>query len=73
MANGDTLLAISFWLFRNMVESLTSTYLFLCLQYLGVILSGIVFTWIKSANSLAGMFNKAMEANEEDEGETATA
>jgi len=39
--------------------------------YLGVILSVLVFTWIRSANSLAGQFNKAMEAN--DEGGSATA
>jgi len=32
--------------------------------YLGVILSGIVLSWIKSANSLAGQFNKAMEVND---------
>merc|ERR1712166_916846 len=39
--------------------------------YLGVILSGIVFSWIKSANSLAGQFNKAMEVNDDgaDEGD----
>jgi hypothetical protein len=30
-------------------------------QYLGLILSGTVFLWIQSANSLAGQFNKAME------------
>merc|ERR1712107_37460 len=30
--------------------------------YLGLILSGLIITWIK-ANSLAGQFNKAMEAN----------
>jgi len=41
------------------------------IQYLGVILSGIVFSWIKSANSLAGQFNKAMEVNDDgaDEGD----
>jgi len=33
------------------------------LQYLGLILSGLIITWIKAANSLAGQFNKAMEAN----------
>jgi AAA family ATP:ADP antiporter len=37
--------------------------------YLGVILTGLVFSWIKAANNLAGQFNKAMEANDE-EGET---
>jgi len=31
--------------------------------YLGLILSGLIITWIKAANSLAGQFNKAMEAN----------
>lgn len=31
--------------------------------YLGIILSGLVFMWIRAANSLAGQFNKAMEAN----------
>lgn len=33
--------------------------------YLGIILSGLVFSWIKAANSLAGQFNTAMEANDE--------
>jgi hypothetical protein len=33
-------------------------------QYLGVILSGLVFLWIQSANSLAGQFNKAMEIDD---------
>jgi len=33
--------------------------------YLGIILTGIVISWIKSANSLAGQFNKAMEAEDE--------
>lgn len=37
--------------------------------YLGIILSGLVFSWIKAANNLAGQFNKAMEANDE-QGET---
>ena len=37
----------------------------LLLQYLGIILSGLVFSWIKAANNLAGQFNKAMEANDE--------
>jgi len=37
--------------------------------YLGIILSGLVVSWIKAANNLAGQFNKAMEANDE-EGET---
>lgn len=43
--------------------------------YLGIILIGLIFSWIKSANSLAGMFNKAMEANdaETEEGEAAIA
>jgi AAA family ATP:ADP antiporter len=39
--------------------------------YLAVILTGLVFTWIKSANSLAGQFNTAMEVN--DAGPEATA
>jgi hypothetical protein len=29
-----------------------------------VILSGLVFLWIQSANSLAGQFNKAMEVDD---------
>lgn len=38
--------------------------MFLVVQYLGVILSGLVFLWIQSANSLAGQFNKAMEVDD---------
>ncbi|KAG7356889.1 ADP,ATP carrier protein 1 [Nitzschia inconspicua] len=33
--------------------------------YLGVILSGLIFLWIQSANSLAGQFNKAMEVDDD--------
>lgn len=33
--------------------------------YLGVILSGLVFTWIQAANSLAGQFNSAMASTSE--------
>jgi AAA family ATP:ADP antiporter len=33
--------------------------------FLGIILSGLVFSWINAANNLAGQFNKAMEANNE--------
>jgi hypothetical protein len=36
-------------------------FIFFPLQYLGVILSGLVFLWIQAANNLAGQFNKAME------------
>jgi hypothetical protein len=36
----------------------------LLLQYLGVILSGLVFLWIQAANNLAGQFNKAMEVDD---------
>ena len=32
-----------------------------------MILSGLVFNWIKSANSLAGQFEKAMETGDEEE------
>mmetsp|Transcript_32317 Transcript_32317/g.54072 ORF Transcript_32317/g.54072 Transcript_32317/m.54072 type:complete len:121 (+) Transcript_32317:57-419(+) len=32
--------------------------------YLGVILCGLVFLWIQSANDLAGQFNKAMEVDD---------
>ena len=35
------------------------------IQYLGIILTGLVISWIKAANSLAGQFNKAMEADDE--------
>jgi hypothetical protein len=35
-----------------------------CLQVLGVILSGLVFNWIQSANQLAGQFEKAMEVDD---------
>ena len=31
-----------------------------------MILSGLVFNWIKSANSLAGQFEKAMEADDDE-------
>lgn len=42
--------------------------------YLGIILTGLVLSWIKAANSLAGQFNKAMEASDEgDESEAAAA
>jgi len=41
--------------------------------YLGIILTGLVFSWIKAANNLAGQFNKAMEANEEGGEAAATA
>lgn len=37
--------------------------------YLGIILSGLVFSWIKAANNLAGRFNKAMEVNDEGDDE----
>ena len=51
---------------------LSSLLLLLPLQYLGIILSGLVLSWIKAANSLAGQFNKAMEASDEgDESEAA--
>jgi len=39
--------------------------------YLGIILSGLILSWIKAANNLAGQFNKAMESNVDgDEAET---
>ena len=31
--------------------------------YLAVILAGLVFFWFKAANSLAGQFEEAMQAN----------
>jgi hypothetical protein len=36
---------------------------------LGIILSGLIFTWIRAANSLAGQFNKAMDSEGSEIGE----
>lgn len=41
--------------------------------YLGIILTGLVLSWIKAANSLAGQFNKAMEGSDEGDESEATA
>ena len=37
-----------------------------------MILSGLVFNWIQSANSLAGQFEKAMEAGDDEADEKAS-
>ena len=50
-----------------------SSVCFFLSQYLGIILSGLVLSWIKAANNLAGQFNKAMEANDDEEEVEATA
>jgi hypothetical protein len=34
-------------------------------QYFAAVLMGMIFLWFKAANSLAGQFNEAMEANPE--------
>ncbi len=51
--------------FRNFLYFVFSIVSLRSLQYLGIILSALVISWIKAANSLAGQFNKAMEADDE--------